>query len=126
MRHAPDWPGKHQAFDQVLPGGDVIYPVRYRSRLSLPLGGNLQGNAQTECRAYFRLDDFFPGHSVCRLYLRRKKRRVRLEGVEGGMGIKFGTSGWRGLIARDFTFENVRLATQAIAQFLLSPAAPQP
>jgi phosphoglucomutase len=34
--------------------------------------------------------------------------------------IKFGTSGWRGLIARDFTFENVRLATQGIADFLKS------
>lgn len=32
--------------------------------------------------------------------------------------IKFGTSGWRGLIARDFTFENVRLATQGIALWL--------
>lgn len=32
--------------------------------------------------------------------------------------IKFGTSGWRGLIARDFTFDNVRLAAQGIAQFL--------
>jgi phosphoglucomutase len=32
--------------------------------------------------------------------------------------IKFGTSGWRGLIARDFTFDNVRLVTQAIAQYL--------
>jgi alpha-D-glucose phosphate-specific phosphoglucomutase len=32
--------------------------------------------------------------------------------------IRFGTSGWRGLIARDFTFDNVRLATQAIAEFL--------
>jgi phosphoglucomutase len=34
--------------------------------------------------------------------------------------IKFGTSGWRGIIARDFTFDNVRLATQAIAQYLQS------
>jgi alpha-D-glucose phosphate-specific phosphoglucomutase len=32
--------------------------------------------------------------------------------------IKFGTSGWRGLIARDFTFDNVRVATQAIAEYL--------
>ncbi len=32
--------------------------------------------------------------------------------------IKFGTSGWRGLIARDFTFHNVRLATQAISDYL--------
>ena len=29
--------------------------------------------------------------------------------------IKFGTSGWREIIARDFTFDNVRLATQGIA-----------
>ena len=32
--------------------------------------------------------------------------------------IKFGTSGWRGIIARDFTFDNVRLATQGVAQYL--------
>ncbi len=32
--------------------------------------------------------------------------------------IKFGTSGWRGFIARDFTFDNVRLATQGIALYL--------
>lgn len=29
--------------------------------------------------------------------------------------ITFGTSGWRGIIADDFTFDNVRLVTQAIA-----------
>src|SRR5204863_8830007 len=34
--------------------------------------------------------------------------------------IKFGTSGWRGLIARDFTFDNVRLASQAIADYLVT------
>ncbi|HXT11002.1 MAG TPA: phosphoglucomutase/phosphomannomutase family protein [Candidatus Angelobacter sp.] len=34
--------------------------------------------------------------------------------------IKFGTSGWRGIIASDFTFDNVRLATQAIAEYLNS------
>jgi len=32
--------------------------------------------------------------------------------------IKFGTSGWRGIIARDFTFANVRLAAQGVAQYL--------
>jgi alpha-D-glucose phosphate-specific phosphoglucomutase len=37
--------------------------------------------------------------------------------------IKFGTSGWRGLIARDFTFDQVRLATQAIALHLRSELA---
>lgn len=32
--------------------------------------------------------------------------------------IKFGTSGWRGLIARDFTFDNVRIVSQAISEYL--------
>ena len=44
------------------------------------------------------------------------------------MAIKFGTSGWRGIIARDFTFDNVRLAAQGIAEYLQSerqdPASP--
>jgi alpha-D-glucose phosphate-specific phosphoglucomutase len=34
--------------------------------------------------------------------------------------IKFGTSGWRGVIADDFTFTHVRMVTQAIAEYLLS------
>jgi phosphoglucomutase len=34
--------------------------------------------------------------------------------------IKFGTSGWRGLIADDFTFATVRLAMHAISEHLLS------
>jgi len=34
--------------------------------------------------------------------------------------IHFGTSGWRGIIAEDFTFANVRLAASAIAQVLLT------
>src|SRR5947199_2708837 len=36
--------------------------------------------------------------------------------------IKFGTSGWRGLIADDFTFANVRLAVTAIAEHAKSKA----
>ncbi len=32
--------------------------------------------------------------------------------------IKFGTDGWRGVIARDFTFQNVRRAAQAIADYV--------
>lgn len=32
--------------------------------------------------------------------------------------IKFGTDGWRAIIARDFTFENCRLVAQGIAGFL--------
>lgn len=34
--------------------------------------------------------------------------------------IKFGTSGWRGIISDDFTFHNVRLVTEAIANYLHS------
>lgn len=32
--------------------------------------------------------------------------------------IKFGTDGWRGLIADDFTFANVRICAQAVSQYL--------
>src|SRR6202171_5704441 len=35
-------------------------------------------------------------------------------------GIKFGTDGWRGVIADDFTFSNVRLVSQAAAQYMRS------
>jgi phosphoglucomutase len=34
------------------------------------------------------------------------------------MSIRFGTSGWRSIIADDFTFENVRLVTNAICSYL--------
>lgn len=34
------------------------------------------------------------------------------------MSIRFGTSGWRAIIADDFTFENVRLVTEAICSYL--------
>src|SRR6266849_2382571 len=33
--------------------------------------------------------------------------------------IKFGTDGWRGLIADDFTFDNVRSVAGAIASYIL-------
>ncbi len=36
--------------------------------------------------------------------------------------IKFGTSGWRGIIGEDFTFENVRIATQGVASYLKKSA----
>ncbi len=32
--------------------------------------------------------------------------------------IKFGTDGWRGLIADDFTFSNVRICAQAVAEYV--------
>lgn len=35
------------------------------------------------------------------------------------MQVKFGTDGWRAIIARDFTFDNLRLATLATADYFL-------
>ena len=32
--------------------------------------------------------------------------------------IKFGTDGWRGIIAEDFTFDNVRACAQGVANYL--------
>jgi phosphomannomutase len=37
--------------------------------------------------------------------------------------IKFGTDGWRGTIADDFTFANVRVAAEAIANYVLAETA---
>ncbi|SVC77620.1 uncharacterized protein METZ01_LOCUS330474, partial [marine metagenome] len=34
--------------------------------------------------------------------------------------IKFGTEGWRGIIADDFTFDNVRLCSQGVAELIQS------
>jgi len=33
--------------------------------------------------------------------------------------IKFGTDGWRGVIAEDFTFANARIVAQAIARYVV-------
>ncbi len=35
------------------------------------------------------------------------------------MTIKFGTDGWRGRIAEDYTFDNVRRCTQGFAAYLI-------
>jgi len=39
------------------------------------------------------------------------------------MAIKFGTDGWRAVIAETFTFENLRLVSQAMADYLLEANA---
>ena len=36
--------------------------------------------------------------------------------------IKFGTDGWRGIIAQDFTFDNVRLCAQGVADYVKEAA----
>lgn len=41
------------------------------------------------------------------------------------MDITFGTDGWRGIIADDFTFENVRIVAQAISDYLKSKRPPK-
>ena len=38
--------------------------------------------------------------------------------------IKFGTDGWRGLIADDFTFANVRIAAEAVAAYVHAREVP--
>ncbi len=42
------------------------------------------------------------------------------------MTIKFGTDGWRAVIAETFTFENLRLVSQAMADYLLEANASTP
>lgn len=42
------------------------------------------------------------------------------------MSIKFGTDGWRAVISEDFTFGNLRLVAQAIAQYILEESPDQP
>jgi phosphomannomutase len=38
---------------------------------------------------------------------------------QGKTAVKFGTDGWRGIIADDFTYENVRVAARAIAHYVI-------
>jgi len=51
--------------------------------------------------------------------LRRAAADIEYEPV-GTSPIKFGTSGWRAVIADQFTFSNVRLATAAVADHVLA------
>ena len=39
--------------------------------------------------------------------------------AETSTAVKFGTDGWRGIIADDFTYANVRVAARAIAHYVL-------
>ena len=43
---------------------------------------------------------------------------IFLTGENMASEIKFGTDGWRGVIAWDFTFENVRRMAQALADYI--------
>ncbi len=46
----------------------------------------------------------------------------RQQGKRDEPVIRFGTDGWRAIIAQDFTFDNVARVAQAVAKFLVSPA----
>src|SRR5260370_32949102 len=58
-------------------------------------------------------------HIIIAFTLPREGLKYRAMSTSAGLKtaspIKFGTSGWRGLIADDFTFANVRLPVPAIA-----------
>src|SRR5574340_820692 len=61
-------------------------------------------------------DKFF---SPARRFLLQRKRTYAIFSLSMATPkIKFGTSGWRGVIADDFTFSRVRAVTQAIADHL--------
>jgi phosphomannomutase len=45
--------------------------------------------------------------------------RQKTESTAATQVVKFGTDGWRGIIADDFTFANVRVAAAAIANYVL-------
>ena len=49
----------------------------------------------------------------------------KLGETEAKTAVKFGTDGWRGIIADDFTYENVRVAARAIARYLLAQERPE-
>ena len=40
--------------------------------------------------------------------------------------IKFGTSGWRAVVAEEFTFENVRRAVHGISRYVVSQKSKSP
>ncbi len=41
------------------------------------------------------------------------------------MSIRFGTDGWRAIIAEDYTFDNVRLCTRGVSQYMLNQGLAQ-
>src|ERR1017187_8231162 len=45
--------------------------------------------------------------------------------AETTSAVKFGTDGWRGIIADDFTYANVRVAARAIANYVLKHEEPK-
>src|SRR5712691_9489214 len=52
------------------------------------------------------------------LETRNPKLETRNRGPPMPSGIKFGTDGWRAIIAEDYTYANVRTCAQAVADYL--------
>ncbi|MEO6965773.1 MAG: phosphoglucomutase/phosphomannomutase family protein, partial [Acidobacteriaceae bacterium] len=52
-------------------------------------------------------------------------KTVTLTDMSLSCPVKFGTDGWRGVIAEDFTFANLRAAASAIANYILTEEDPK-
>lgn len=52
------------------------------------------------------------------------KTAIATNDVPRACTVKFGTDGWRGIIAEDFTFANLRVAASAIANYILAEEDP--
>ena len=61
---------------------------------------------------------------IARSVLEQEAREPSTRRRSNDMQIKFGTDGWRGIIADDFTFENVRRVAGAIAAYVLKNEDP--
>jgi len=55
----------------------------------------------------------------------KKRSTAAVSAARAQAAIKFGTDGWRGLIADDFTFDNVRTVAHAIARYVVRAEQPQ-
>jgi phosphomannomutase len=58
------------------------------------------------------------GEASCTINDKHFLEWQRMSSISNSNQIKFGTDGWRGIIADDFTFPNVRKVTRAIASYL--------
>ena len=80
------------------------------------------GTARTVKDAEAFLDD--PFLTIGERQTLRHMDASRQTGGQGVRPIRFGTSGWRDIIAENFTFANVRLVTRAIAEYLVAEGRP--
>ena len=70
-----------------------------------------------------RVGSIFVDAELCRHAVRQDRRHGLLSVMT--VPIKFGTDGWRAIIADTFTFENVRYAAQATADYFKTIEGPE-